>query len=165
MLNGEKSPITERNRPMKKAQIENWERPFSSPNLLHFCIRSRWGGSGSADFLLLAEREGEEGLTVPPVLTQNPLHGFKQQKDRKCDPGLITAGAAISENCKHGADKEVSVLFPVGCFVRCERLNVSLCVKMNCLCSEVSTPIQWETKKPPHELLRLQLLSYHSKLL
>lgn len=70
--------------------------------------------------------------------TQNPPRGFKQQKGRKCDPGLITAGAAISENGEHRADKEVSVLLPVGCFVRCERLNVSLCVKMNCLCSEVT---------------------------
>lgn len=89
--------------------------------------------------------------TLPPV-SQNPLREFKQQKDRKCDPGLITAGAAISENGEQRADKEVSVLFPVGCFVRCERLNVSLCVKMNCLCSEVATPNQRQTKKALHEL-------------
>lgn len=129
----------------EEVQIENWERPFSNLNHLYFCIRSRRGGSGSADFLLQAE--GGAG----PYGTQNPLRGFKQQKDRKCDPGLITAGAAISENVEQ-RDKEVSVLFPVGCFVRCERLNVSLCVKMNCLCSEVATPNQRQTKKPLHGL-------------
>lgn len=59
------------------------------------------------------------GLILPLFFTQNPLCEFEQQKGRKCDPGLITAGVAISANGKHRADKEVSVLFPVGCFVRC----------------------------------------------
>lgn len=90
--------------------------------------------------------------TVSPVLTQNPFREFKQQKHRKHDPGLITAGVAISENGERRADKEVSVLFPVGCFVRCDRLNVSSCVKMNCLCFEVATPNQRQTKKPLHKL-------------
>ncbi len=134
----------------EEVQIENWERPFSNLHHLHFCIRSRRGGSGRADFLLFAE--WGRGLPYLQSSPRTPLRRFKQQKDRKCDPGLITAGAAVSENGEQRADKEVSVLFPVGCFVRCERLNVSLCVKMNCLCSEVATPNQGQTKKPPHEL-------------
>ncbi len=90
------------------------------------CSLQRWAG----------------GVGAVPVLTQKPSREFKQQKHRKCDPGLITAGAAISENGERSADKDVSVLFPVGCFVRCVWLNVSLCVKMNCLCSEVVTSNQ-----------------------
>lgn len=70
------------------------------------------------------------------VLTQDPLRGFKLLKDRKRDPVLDNSGGSYFWKRRlRRADKEVSVLFPVGCFVRCERLNVSLCVKMNCLCS------------------------------
>lgn len=139
--------------------MENWERPFCPLNQHHFCIRSRRGGSGSADFLLPAEevgggkrRRGRGRGGGACVFTQNPLRVIQTaEKGRKCDPGLITAGAAISENSERRADKEVSVLFPVGCFVRCERLNVSLCVEANCLCSEVATPSQRHTKEGPHE--------------
>lgn len=84
------------------------------------CCQQRWAEK--------AERGGVRP-PVPPVLSQNPLREFEHQKDRKCDPGLITAGSTISENRERRANKEVSVLFPVGCFVRCQRLNVSLCVK------------------------------------
>lgn len=52
----------------EEVQIENRERPFSCLNH-HFCIRSRRGGSGSADFLLPAERGGARGgAAVPPVV-------------------------------------------------------------------------------------------------
>lgn len=85
------------------------------------------------------ERRGGGGTSRSLPRIPCPNSSTAKKKDRKCDPGLITAGAAISENGEHRADKEVSVLFPVGCFVRCERLNVSLCVKMNYLCSVVTT--------------------------
>lgn len=106
------------------------------------CLQKRWaGGRGGG---------GGGGGAAPASLSQNPLRVIQTaEKGRKCDPGLITAGAAISENSERRADKEVSVLFPVGCFVRCERLNVSLCVEANCLCSEVATPSQRHTKERP----------------
>lgn len=85
------------------------------------------------------------------ILTHNALRPFEQQKDRKCDPGLITVGAAISENSELRADKEVSVQFPVGCFVRCGCMNVSLCVK-NEQFALSTCHIESVTKKPPHEL-------------
>lgn len=63
------------------------------------------------------------------ILTHNALHLLERHKDRKCDPGLITVWAAISENSEQRADKEVSVRLPLACFVRCGSMNVSLCVK------------------------------------
>lgn len=100
------------------------------------------GGQGDAS---------EEVPVVSFILTHNALHIFERHKDRKCDPGLITAGAAISENSEQRADKEVSVRLPVGCFVRCGSMNVSLCVKNEqFLLSSCHT--ESVTKKPPHTL-------------
>lgn len=53
------------------------------------------------------------------------------QKGRKCDPGSITAGVATFANGEPGADEEVSVGLPVGCFVKCGRLTDSLGVKIS----------------------------------
>lgn len=95
--------------------------------------------------------EGSEEMPVVAfILTHNALHPFEQQKDRKCDPGLITVGAAISENSEQRADKEVSVEFPVGCFVRCGCMNVSLFVK-NEQFALSTCHIEPMTKKRPHE--------------
>lgn len=80
--------------------------------------------------------------------THNALHIFERHKDRKRDPGLITVGAAISETSEQRADKEVSVRLPVGCFVRCGSMNVSLCVK-NEQFALSSCHIESATKKPP----------------
>lgn len=86
------------------------------------------------------------------ILTHNALHIFERHKARKCDPGLITVGgAAISENSRQRADKEVSVRLPVGCFVRCGGMNVSLCVK-NQQFALSSCHIESATKKRPHKL-------------
>lgn len=93
----------------------------------------------------------EEVPVVSFIFTHNALHICDGHKDRKCDPGLITVGAAISENREQRADKEVSVRLPVGCFVRCGSMNVSLRVKNEQFVLS-SCHIESVTKKLPHKL-------------
>lgn len=98
------------------------------------------------------------------ILTHNALHLFERHKDRKCDPGLITVWAAISENSEQRADKEVSVRLPLACFVRCGSMNVSLCVK-NGQFALSSCHVESVTKKTPlHISCKMTLNSSYSGL-
>lgn len=49
-------------------------------------------------FCFLQSWASEKVPVVSFILTHNALHIFERHKGRKCDPGLITVGVAISEN-------------------------------------------------------------------
>lgn len=138
-------------------QIENWEQPFpqlEAFTLLHLplnaeeveeltsCCRNRWAGTKKKE-----DRKAEFNV-ASSFYPESPVSEFKFVKRQEAWPRVDNSGGGYF--CKTASavqTRGVSVRFPVGCFVRCEQINVPLCVKMNCLCFAVRTPTQGRTKK------------------
>lgn len=108
--------------------------------------------------------QGDTSEEVPVgyfILTHNALHLFERHKDRKCDPGLITVWAAISENSEQTRRCLFGFLLLVLSDV--EAWMCHYVSKMDSLRCQVATLNLWP-KKTLHISCKMTLIGSYSGL-
>lgn len=101
----------------EEVQIENWERPLSYPNHLHFCICSRRGGSGSADFLLPTEVGGGGAYGTSSPYPQS-LERIETAERQEVWPRLDNSGGGYF--WKRRAESRQGGVCSVSCWLFCQ---------------------------------------------